>query len=141
MDQVKLYNSSNEDPDSSAPTIGQLERKLSQKIGALYREQLGHQIGKVTCQLLDTKLTIIIEDSVTKPEKLLADDGQKDLAEKVREDLEKAVENQLKDLIQNILNVGVIDCLSDSSVETERSGLIVILDEAPQARSKRNKQS
>ena len=72
---------------------------------------------------------------------MLADDGQKDLAEKVREDLEKAVENQLKDLIQNILNVGVIDCLSDSSVETERSGLIVILDEAPQARSKRNKQS
>ena len=63
MDQVKLYNSSNEDTDSSAPTIGQLERKLSQKIGALYREQLGHQIGKVTCQLLDTKLTIIIEDS------------------------------------------------------------------------------
>lgn len=125
--------------NSSMPTIGQLERNLSQKIRALHRDQLGQQPSKVTCQLLETKLAIIIEDSVTKPEQLLAEEGQEDLAEQVRQDLDRAIEPQLKDLIQEILMVKVIDFLSDSTLETGRAGIIVILDSVPETRPARTK--
>lgn len=115
-------------------TRGQAERALSQQIQALYREQLGHQPGKITCQLFDEKLAIIIEDSVTQPEQLLAEGGRIDLAEQVREDLDQAIRPQLKLLIQGVLGVNVLDLLSDATLETGRTGMIVVLETPPQVR-------
>jgi uncharacterized protein YbcI len=121
--------------ESSTPTRGQLERLLSQKLQALYREQLGHQPGKVTCQLFDEKLAIIVEDSITSPEQVLASNGQTELAEQVRTDLDKAIQPQIKDLIEEILNVSVLDLLSDATLETGRTGIIAILEVMPEVRN------
>lgn len=121
--------------DSSSPTRGQLERTLSQRIQALYRTQLGHQPSQVSCQIFDEKLAIILEDSITQPEQLLAQSGQEELAEQVRSDLEKALEPQLKSLIEEVLGVSVLDLLSDAKIETGRTGTIVVLSSAPQVRN------
>lgn len=116
------------------PTRGQLERTLSQRIQALYRQQLGHQPSKVTCQLFDEKLAIILEDSITQPEQLLANSGQEELAKQIRSDLSKAFEPQLKELIQEITGVSVIDLLIDGKIETGRTGTIAVLAETPKVR-------
>lgn len=121
--------------ESSKPTRGQLERLLSQRLQALYREQLGHQPGKVTCQLFDEKLAVIVEDSITPPEQLLANTGQIELAEQVRSDLDKAIQPQLKGLIEDVLGVSVLDLLSDATLETGRTGIIAVLDLTPEVRN------
>lgn len=121
--------------ESSKPTRGQLERLLSQRLQALYREQLGHQPGKVTCQLFDEKVAIIVEDSITPPEQLLANSGQVELAEQVREDLDKAIQPQLKELIEDVLGVAVLDLLSDATLKTGRTGIIAVLDITPEVRN------
>ncbi|MBD1907005.1 DUF2294 domain-containing protein [Trichocoleus sp. FACHB-90] len=121
--------------DSSSPTRGQLERTLSQRIQSLYRTQLGHQPSQVSCQIFDEKLAIILENSITQPEQLLAQNGQEELAEQVRSDLEKALQPQLKSLIEEVLGVSVIDLLSDAKIETGRTGTIVVLSSAPQVRN------
>ena len=121
--------------ESSKPTRGQLERLLSQRLQALYREQLGHQPGKATCQLFDEKLAVIVEDSITPPEQLLANTGQTELAQQVRSDLDKAIQPQLKQLIEEILSVNVIDLLSDATLETCRTGIIAVLDVTPEVRN------
>lgn len=115
-------------------TRGQAERHLSQQIQALYRKQLGHQPGKITCQLFDEKLMIVIENSVTQPEQLLAEEGRLELAEQVRADLDQAVRPQLKQLIEGSLGVEVIDLLSDATLETGRTGMIAVLNTSPQFR-------
>lgn len=115
-------------------TRGQAERTLSQQIQSLYRSHLGHRPGKITCQLFDEKLAIVIEDSLTQPEQLLADEGRIELAEQVREDLDQAIRPQLKLLIENVLGVQVLDLLSDAALETGRTGMIVVLEEPPQVR-------
>lgn len=115
-------------------TRGQLERNLSQQIQSLYRTQLGHQPGKVTCQLFDEKLAIIIEDSVTQPEQLLAEEGKLELAEQVRSDLDQAIRPQLRALIEDELRVTVLDLLSDATFETGRTGMIVVLENSPEVR-------
>jgi uncharacterized protein YbcI len=120
---------------SSRPTVGQLERSLSQRVQALYREQLDHQPSKVTCQLFGEQLAIVIEDSVTQPEKLLAEEGQKELALKVRDDLDTAIQPQLKALIEETLKVQVVDLLSDATLSTGRSGIIVVLEQMPEVRN------
>ena len=120
---------------STIPTRGQLERNLSQTIQALYSNQLGHRPTKVTCQLFDATLAIVIEDSITSPEKLLIDKGEDDLAEQVRSGLDEAIEPKLKELIAEVLEVKVLDLLSDATLETGRSGVIAVLSETPSVRN------
>jgi uncharacterized protein YbcI len=101
----------------------------------LYRDQLGHQPGKVTCQIFDEKLALIIEDSITPPEQLLADRGQADLAQQVRSELDEAIKPGLKALIEEVLGVSVLDLLSDATLETGRTGIIAVLEVTPEVRN------
>lgn len=116
-------------------TVGQLEREISQKMQALYKKHLGHQPSKVTCQLFDAKLAIILENSLTLPEQLLVEEGEVELAEKVRVDLNQAMRPQIKSLLESVLGVAVVDLLSDATLETERTGIIVVLSAAPGVRN------
>lgn len=116
-------------------TVGQLERELSQRLQALYRDQLGQRPSKATCQIFESKVAIILEDSVTQPEQLLADEGQKELAERVRADLEQAMRPQIKQLIEEVLHVEVLDLMSDATFNTGRTGIIVVLSETPTVRN------
>lgn len=117
------------------PTRGQLERNLSQRIQSFYANQLGHRPTKVTCQLFDAKLAIVIEDSVTLPEQLLINQGQEELAEQVRSGLDEAIEPQLKQLIEEILERKVLDFLSDVTLDTGRGGIIAVLSDTPSVRN------
>ena len=116
------------------PTRGQVERTLAQRIQALYRENLGHQPSKVTCQLSEQNVVILLEDSITQPEQLLAQTGRKELAQRVHLDLDDAIQPKLKALIEEILNVSVVDLLTDATLETGRTGIIALLTEAPNVR-------
>jgi uncharacterized protein YbcI len=126
---------------STLPTRGQLERTLSQRVQAFYRTQLGHQPSRVQCYIADGKITIVLEDSITKPEQLLRENGQEQLAEKVRNDLDKALHPQLSAMIQEIVGIKVVDIFSDATFDTGRSGTIVVLEEAPQLRESQPKRS
>ena len=115
-------------------TRGQLEREISQRIQAFYRSYLGHQPSKVTTQLFDTELAIIIEDSITSAEQILVEEGKNDLAKKVRHSLNRAIEPDLKKLIEKTAGVEVLDILSDATLETGRTGIIIILSQTPDIR-------
>ncbi|NJP08720.1 MAG: DUF2294 domain-containing protein [Leptolyngbyaceae cyanobacterium RU_5_1] len=116
----------------SIPTSGQLERTLSQRVQALFRDQMGHRLERVTCQLLEQKIVILLENSVTQPEQLLANSGKEELVEKVHLTLNEAIEPQIKELIEEVVGVSVVDLLSEAKLETERTGMIAVLAEAPQ---------
>lgn len=118
------------------PTRGQLERTLSQRLQALYRTQTGHRLEEVVCQIFDQRIAIVLENSITQVEQLLASDGKSDLAEEVRSKLNEAIEPQVKQLIEEVLGVTVVDLLSDAKFETERTGMIAVLAEAPQVRDR-----
>ena len=119
-------------------TRGQLERKLSQEIQNFYRHHLEHRPSKVTCQLFDAKLVIIIEDSITSPEQILLEEGKEDLVKKVRSNLDDAIRPGLKNLIENTAEVEVLDMLSDATLSTGRTGVIAILNQAPKVRNSEN---
>lgn len=118
------------------PTRGQIERTVSQRIHALYRDTLGHKPSKVTCQLFDDKLTIIIEDSITTAEQVLIKEGQEELAQQVRLGLDDATKPQLKAVIEEVLDVSVADLLSDATLDTGRTGIIAILEQPPEVRNR-----
>lgn len=117
------------------PTRGQVERTLAQRIQALYREYLGHQPSKVTCQLSDQNLVILLENAITQPEQLLTQTGRQELAKQVHSDLGNVIQPKIKELVEEILQVSVLDLLSDTTLETGLSGFIVLLTATPNIRS------
>ncbi|GAA6615733.1 DUF2294 domain-containing protein [Scytonema sp. NUACC26] len=119
----------------STPTRGQVERTLTQRIQALYREQLGHQPSKITCQLSEQNVVLVLEGSITQPEQFLARSGRVQLAEQVHSDLDDAIQPQLKAVIEETLNVSVIELLSDATLATGRTGIIALLTNAPEVRT------
>ena len=116
-------------------TRGQLERKLSQEIQSLYRRHLGHQPSKVTCQIFDAKLAVIIEGSITNAEQILIEEGKKKLAEEVHSNLDNSIELKLRKLIENTAEVEIIDLLSDATLDTGRTGIIAVLNTTPKVRN------
>ena len=118
---------------SSTPkqTRGQLERSLSQQFQKLYREHLDHNTGKISCRLFDDKLTIIVEDALTQPERLLLENGNSDRVEKLHNDLSRLVRPQLVELVETVLGREVVDLMSDTTLETARTGLVIVLSDRP----------
>lgn len=121
---------------SSLPTRGQLERSLTQRIQALYRNQLGHRVESVACQIFDHRIALTLENSITQPEQLLANSGNDQLAEEVRSNLNQAIEPQIRELVEEVLGVSVVDFLSDAKLDTGRTGIIMVLSGSPRVRDR-----
>lgn len=118
--------------DILEPRSGQLERSLSQRVEALYRTQLGLQPSRVTCKLLDEKIAIFIENSITQPEQLLNDTGKQNLAEQLRSNINQKMKSCLKAVIEEVVQVPVIDVMIDSAIATGRTSTIAVLATTPQ---------
>ncbi len=77
--------------------------------------------------MVDKILTIIIEDSITQPEQLLAKSGRQELAKQVRSNINQTLGPHLKSLIEEVVKVPVVDLLSDSAFDTERTSIVAVL--------------
>lgn len=116
---------------SERSTRKQLERSLVKQLQELYLERLDHTTGKVTCQLLNGNLTILIEGSLTQPEQLLLETRkQPKLAAQVRSNLNDIMRPEVISLIEKTLNRKVIDFMIDTTLKTSLTGVIVILSKA-----------
>jgi uncharacterized protein YbcI len=117
------------------PSVGQLERELSHRIGFLYSSQLGQRLSKIICHFFDKKLAITLENSVTPAEQTLINGGYEILAEEVRLDLDKIMKPQLKNLIEEVVGNPVLDLMGSTNLATSRTGIIVILKQLPDVRN------
>lgn len=124
------------DRTAERPTKGQLERSLSQRIQAFYRSQLGHRLSEVICQIFERKIMIVLENSITQPEQLLAESGQVELVEEMHASIEQTIAPQLSKLIEEVVGVSVVDLLSDVTLQTKRTGMIAVLSGEPLMRDR-----
>lgn len=119
------------------PTIGQLEREISNRIRSLYNAKLGQRIGRIICHFFDTQLAITIENSVTLTEQTILRSGNGLLAEKVRLDLDRIIRPLIQETIEEVIDKPVIELMSNTSLTSGRTGIIVILEQLPVVRNPR----
>ncbi|BAY38052.1 hypothetical protein NIES2111_23960 [Nostoc sp. NIES-2111] len=117
------------------PTIGELERKISQRVSSLYNEKIGRRPSQIICHFFDSELVISLEDSVTQIEKTLLESGHESLAEHIRTLLDKIIKHQLKIIIEEVINKPIIDLMNNTNLVTGRTGIVVILDQLPEVRN------
>lgn len=116
---------------SSILTPEQLEENLSQRLIVLYQTTLEHELGHVSCKLVDKTITIVAENSITGLEQVLLKNNQYELAKQVRANLHKIFEAHLKFLVEEVVNVPVIDVICDSVFQTGRTSIVVVLGAMP----------
>ena len=116
---------------SSIPTRGQIERNLTQRLQALYQEELGQRPRKVTCQFFDEKLAIVLEQITTPAERFLVTNERQDFAENLRLQLDAAIKPKVLSLIEEIAGVSVNTILINTDLNYAVSGIITILTSAP----------
>lgn len=115
-------------------TRGQIERALSQRIQALYREQLGQNPDKVTCQFFDEKLAIVVENVLTASEQVLLSTDQQESAEQLRLRLDALIKPQIISAIEEISGVQVNTLMIDRDSAWNVCGMIAMLQESPTVR-------
>ena len=119
----------------SHPTIGQLEREITQRLSSLYNEILGQRPSQIICHFFDTELVISLENSVTQTERILMYEGYENLAEQVRSSLYKIIKPQLQDLIEQIIGSPILDLMLNTNLVTGRTGIIIVLKQLPDVRN------
>lgn len=122
------------DMEKVLPTRGQLERQLSQTIQSLFRLQFGHLPSKVVCHIFADKVAIVAEDTLTSIEQILTENSKLELAYTVRVAIAEAFTAWVKQQVAEILQVEVLDAISDSSLDSGYLGIIVFLSSSPQVR-------
>lgn len=104
---------------------------LSQKIKNAYKKQLKHNLSNVSCQLNERTIIITLEGVVTSPENILKDSDRLDLAKQMRKAVDGVLHPQIKNIIEEVLQVKVIDFLSDTTIEQDLTGVIAIFEFKP----------
>jgi uncharacterized protein YbcI len=116
-------------------TTEQLEKILSPKIRSIYKKQLEHQLSAISYRLFDRTLVVILEGTLTPPEQLLKQSDRQQLAKQVRQAIDRIIQPQIKTTIEEVMNVKVIDFLSDTTIDTSRTGAIAIFEFHPKTDS------
>ncbi len=112
-------------------TEQQWQPVLSQRIQQLYCRLVEHEPSEVTCKLFDNTLTIVLENTLSRPLQLLARNDDPTLAQQVKLNVEAVIKPQLKQIVEEVFGVAVVDLLMDTSLETGRTGTIAILASKP----------
>lgn len=116
------------------PTRGEIERNLSQYIQSFYRNQLGCQTRKVSCNIVKNQLAVGIEKSLTPVEILLNDLGDDEFKRSLRDRLDRIVKRKLIPEIEAMLGVEVDALAIDTTVEDNFTGIVALLSQAPNMR-------
>ena len=119
-------------------TRGEMERSLSQYIQAFYRNQLGCKTRKVSCHILQNKVAIAIENSLTPVEKLLDNYNDSEFTKDLRNRIDAIVKKQLPSGMEDILSVKITDLTIDTTLNHSFTGIVALLAEAPMVRHSRS---
>lgn len=120
---------------SSLPSVGELERGLSQDIQASYRKLVGCQPKKVLCHLFGNCIGIVIEQSITAVEKLLAEEQDRELVNQVRRKVDDVFRQEIFTLVRQRLGVEASSVLLETSLESGTTGSLVVLVSLPEVRN------
>ncbi|MGB6295457.1 MAG: Na-translocating system protein MpsC family protein [Rivularia sp. (in: cyanobacteria)] len=108
---------------------GNVDQILVERIQSLFLDKLGHQPEDVYCRFLDNKLTIVIENAITKPEKLLMAAGYEEIVKKARGSIEKILRPEFKQIIEEVTNSDVSNILFATHLDTNYVSIIALFTE------------
>ncbi|MEM8831860.1 MAG: DUF2294 domain-containing protein [Cyanobacteria bacterium P01_G01_bin.19] len=106
----------------------EIESILSRKIQNIYQAELEKEPENITYKLFNRTLIVTMEGIVTSSERLLRNNNRLELAEQVRQAVDSVIHPQIQDTIEEVLNVKIVDFLSDTTIKSDLTGAIAIFE-------------
>jgi uncharacterized protein YbcI len=116
------------------PTRGQVERQLTQSIQGFFRDRTGQRPTRAVCQIYDSGLTLVLENTVSPIERTLLTAQHGELAYQVRAKLQEILKPALKEIIEAAVSTTVISVLMDSDLQSGLVSITAILASLPNVR-------
>ena len=112
-----------------------LESLLAQQIKDIYRQSLGQSLNNIHFQQFNLGLLIVLEGVTTTIEKLLDRNSYSSLSSQIRAEIDKLILPQIRDAIEQGVNKKIVDFLSDTTIDSDVTGIIIIFGEKHQVAS------
>jgi uncharacterized protein YbcI len=115
-------------------TRGQIERAVTQRIQRLYRDLVGQRPSRVVTHLVDGKLLVILQDSISPVERLLWQTGHDAIALQLQQIIADTLKPLFKSLVEETVGVQVLTVLFSEDIESGFASLTALLADQPKTR-------
>ena len=95
------------------------QKQISRGIVFIYKDYLGRGPTRARTTITDTFVTTLLEDSMTKAEKRLVDQGDEDIVRAVRRKFQEAMSREVIDLVEATTGRRGETMLSDHDVQND----------------------
>src|SRR3954471_9655505 len=112
-------------------TPGSLSAAISNHIVRLFAEYTGRGPTKARTTIRDNVVVCITEDNMTKAERRLTQEGERDLVVTVRRKFQTTMRDDLVGGIELLTGRKVVSFLSDHNADTDHAAEVFVLDAPP----------
>ena len=109
---------------------GEAASKISTQVVALFKEYTGRGPTKCRTTIRDNLVVCLLEDTLTKAERSLADVGKEETVRHLRREFQDTMERDLREVVESQMGRPVIAFMSTNHVEPDYMAEIFVLEES-----------
>jgi uncharacterized protein YbcI len=114
---------------------GEAASKISTQVVALFKEYTGRGPTKCRTTIRDNLVVCLLEDTLTKAERSLADDGKEETVRHLRREFQDTMERELRQVVESQMGRPVVAFMSTNHVEPDYMAEIFVLEESSEEAS------
>jgi uncharacterized protein YbcI len=107
------------DAQEDRGTIGSRAAAISNRVVRLLNEYTGRGPTKARTYINDDLVSVVLQDTLTKGERSLVNDGESELVLETRKAFQRTMRNELVSIVEDVLGRRVIAFLSDNHLEPD----------------------
>jgi uncharacterized protein YbcI len=112
--------------------IGELSMAISREMVILMKDYLGRGPTRARTYVRDNVIAVVLQDTMTKAEHKLVEDGKVDAVRDVRRVFQETLRHETSEAIERLTGRKVISFLSDHDVRTDIAAEVFLLDPLPE---------
>jgi uncharacterized protein YbcI len=110
------------------PDIGELGMAISREMVGLMKDYLGRGPTRARTYVRDNVIVVVLQDTMTKAERKLVQDGKPDAVRDVRRVFQETLRHETSEAIERLTGRKVISFLSDHDVHTDMAAEVFLLE-------------
>ncbi|HEV2771021.1 MAG TPA: DUF2294 domain-containing protein [Solirubrobacteraceae bacterium] len=111
---------------------GRLNAAISNAVVGIFRDYLGRGPTKARTSIRDNVVLVVLEETLTKAEKVLVDQGQAEAMMQMRRALQETMRETLTDAVTQLTARKGIAFMSDNHAGPDLAAEVFVLEAAPQ---------
>jgi uncharacterized protein YbcI len=118
-------------PDSA----GAAASRISTRVVALFKEYTGRGPTKCRTTIRDNLVVCLLEDTLTRAERSLVDDGKQETVRTLRREFQDTMERDLREVVESQLGRPVVAFMSTNHIEPDYMAEIFVLEPSSEEES------